>query len=308
MRSRCAPIVLVTAAAGVTLASTPCRRAAAQGGPAPVPSAIAECWGKPNSVSNFGPDDLNCSRISPALPGSAPFVGVSVVMAQTAFTPANHWTFVPGRSLEGRLTVNEYFPWVVNSPTVTGPPPANAPYRLTPPLTDKDVGGAAFAMTYDPEPGDPPANAIHFLQVYSEQLDGGPTTYHLDNHGSADTPFYDRVPGATVERPGNGTAWFLDIPFECENHAVCANEGIEHHWGRFQFGVYLAVDDFDGLTHTVTVHGGKRWGYLYATTDCSPPLASCTITPEPPTALLLGGGASGLAVCASRRRRRLARA
>ena len=45
-----------------------------------------------------------------------------------------------------------------------------------------------------------PGNAS--LQVYSEKLNGGKTTYHVDNNGLARTPFYDQVPGASTVPTG----------------------------------------------------------------------------------------------------------
>lgn len=147
------------------------------------------------------------------------------------------------------------------------------------------------AMTYTPKAGDPPAANIHFLQIYSQSLDGGPVTYHVDNNGLANTPFYDQVPGTPVQRPRNGTAWFEDEPFECENNVTCSLEGKEDHFAEFQFGVYVTVDNFDAVNnvHRVSVYAGKQWGYSYGTLDL----------PEPSGMFLTGAGL--LAVLARKR-------
>lgn len=154
--------------------------------------------------------------------------------------------------------MDPYYAWVVNSPDVTAPDGST----LNVDRENLDVGGAVFAMTYTPKAGDPPAANIHFLQIYSESQDGGPLTYHVDNNGLANTPFYDQVPGTPVQRPANGTAWFEDEPFECENNVTCSLEGKEDHFAEFQFGVYLTTDSFDALTntHKVSVYAGESVG------------------------------------------------
>jgi len=235
-------------------------------------------------VLGFGPDDLNCSVLSPATVQSAPFV-VKAVMERTAFSEANQWNYVSGRNLEANLTIDTYSAWVVDSPDVRGPS-GNVYNRR---LRHLDVGGAVFAMTYTPRENDPSADAIHFLQIYSQSRDGGPTTFHVDNNNDPNTPFYDQVPGAAVERDVNGTAWFMDTPFECENPVICTMEGIAGHYAKFQFGVYIAVDDNDGINpvHNVTIYGGKQWGYKYSSIDTIEDVVTVT---EPSTVWLFGLG------------------
>lgn len=236
-------------------------------------------------VLGFGPDDLNCSVISPAIAESAPGSVVQAVMNRTTFGAAQRWIYLPAADLlAANLNVTSYFAWVVDSPDVTSPDGRVYNRRLT----HLDVGGAAFTMEYTQHAGQPTAAAIHFLQIYSEQLDGGPVSYHVDNADNADSPFYDQVAGAAVERHLNGTAWFMDTPYECENRVVCRNEGTEHHFAEYHFGVYVAVqtDTPDGadVNHQVTLYAGKQWGFKYSTVD----FVDVAI-PEPPGLWLLAG-------------------
>jgi hypothetical protein len=232
------------------------------------------------------PDDYNCAEIHPDPAGDAPAGVVGTIMDSfTQFTQAKGWHFPSGaRDLSSDLKVNEYYAWVVNSPDIVSP----SLNVINVGKKNLDVGGAVFSMTYTPKEGDPPANKVHFLQIYSQSLDGGPLTYHVDNIDMNDvespSPFYDQVPGTPVERTA-ATAWFADEPFECENNKVCTDEGKEHHFAEFQFGVYLAVDDNDGISavHNVTVYAGKEWGYSYGTLDA----------PEGPAAVLTGAGLIG---------------
>ena len=41
---------------------------------------------------------------------------------------------------------------------------------------------------------------------------------------------------------------------------TCPLEGTEDHFAEFQFGVYLAADDNDGVSpiHNLTVYAGKQ--------------------------------------------------
>jgi hypothetical protein len=241
-------------------------------------AALSTCAGSIVYVCGDGPDDENCAFTNPNSAAPAPSGVVQNLMDNnTTFTQASGWHFTSGADLTSSMAVDSYFAWVVNSPTVFSP--MGASYDLK--KRNLDVGGAIFAVTYTP-PANPPALPIHFLQVYSESLDGGPVTYHVDNvglGGAADSPFYDQVPQASVEKQNDGSTWFLDMPFECENHAVCAQEGIEDHYAEFSFGLYLATDDNNGVggVHNVKVLGGLQWGYSYGTLD----------TPEPSTACLM---------------------
>ncbi len=109
---------------------------------------------------------------------------------------------------------------------------------------------------------------------------------------SPTSPFYDKVPGATIERWGNWV-WFSDEPYGCENINNCSQEGPEDHGESVSFGVYLASDKIENGKHVVTIYGGRQWGYDYTNSDT---------TPEPSSILLFG---SGILVLAGLLRRKL---
>jgi PEP-CTERM motif len=242
----------------------------------------------PVSETLFGQDDNNTSTLNPTPAGSAPCCDiVKKILGDAGFTSDNGWNFhraADSSFLERDLTIDDYYAWAVNSPDVTGL--GVQVYNVD--KENSDVGGAVFAMTYTPH-GNDPVN-IHFLQVYSEKLNGGRTTYHVDNKDLAKTLFYDQVPGASTEKKGN-QSWFSDEPFQCEDPDACL-EGVEDYNASFQFGVYITTDKVVNGVHNVTIYGGEQWGYQYSTSD---PKA-----PEPSTALL-GGLGLGL-LCLSRSR------
>ncbi len=237
----------------------------------------------PTTATGWGPDDFNTSTLkpSPAIPVfSCPWID-SGLAAWLAAVPdrVNNWRFSYSSltNLNRDLTINDYFAWVVDEPTVTAPDGAQYGGRF-----HEDRGGAVFSLTYTPQPGDPAD--IHWIQAVSADYNGA-TDIHLDNPFDRTVPFYD--PAGASGRLPNGTSWFLDIPSAPENE-------IEDFYANVEFQVLLAVDNVNPTGfHSVTLYGGEWWGYQYRTADVGP-------VPEPATFLLVG--TSGLLTIWKRRK------
>jgi hypothetical protein len=257
------------------------------------PSTMTATPTYPNPAVGYGQDDWNISTLNP--PSPIPVDGdyfsnlKKVLGAQgqgpggKGFNAGTVWDFSKGsaaatNSVLSDITIDEYYPWVVNSPDVDSPDPDGGSYNVN--ITDADVGGAVFSMTYTPKPGDPAD--VHFIQVYGENLNGGGITYHVDTLPGSQNPFYDQQKGATVETLPDGSQWFSDEPYLCENPDDCYTEGTEDYGGTFYFGVFIAADNVVNGVNKVTIYGGELWGYSYANND-SP-------VPEPSAAVLTGAG------------------
>jgi hypothetical protein len=263
----------------------------------------------------YGQDDWNISTLNPpsAIPADGDyFSNLKKVLGAPGqgpggrgFNAGTGWDFSKAsaaatNSVLSDITIDEYYPWVVNSPDVDSPDPDGGSYNVN--VNDVDVGGAVFSMTYKPKPGDP--MNVHFIQVYGESLNGGATTYHVDILKGSNNPFYDQQAGASVETLPDGSQWFSDEPCLCESgpDVDCSIEGTEDFGGTFYAGVFIATDNVVNGVNKVTIYGGELWGYTYSNSD-SP-------VPEPSSAILTGAGMLallGLGQAGRKLRRRLQR-
>jgi hypothetical protein len=234
------------------------------------------------TVTAWGQDDWNTSTLVPSpvtAVYSCPWVDTG--LANAGFTPANGWNFVyAGQAnaafVQPDLTITRYDPWVVNSPNVVGLDGVTRNRGVV----NQDAGGAVFQLKYTPH-GTDPVN-IHFIQAYSESLNGGAFSSHLDNGGST-SPFYDALGVSGLHTLAGNASWFQDTPYDSEME-------IEDYHTDVQFQVFICTDAVAAGVHTVTLYGGDWWGYQYSTTDVPAPAS---------LALLSAGG-----LLASRRRRR----
>lgn len=260
------------------------------------PSTLTATPTYPNPAVGFGQDDWNISTLNP--PSAIPvdgdyFSNLKKVLGAPGqgpggkgFNTGTGWDFSQAgaaatNAVLADITIDEYYPWVVNSPDVDNPAnPDGGIYNVG--KTNVDVGGAVFSMTYTPKAGDP-AN-VHFVQVYGESLNGGATTYHVDTLDGSKNPFYDQQQGASVETLPDGSQWFSDEPYLCESgpKVDCSIEGAEDFGGTFYAGVFIATDNVVNGVNKVTIYGGELWGYTYSNSD-SP-------VPEPSAAMLTGTG------------------
>ena len=297
--------------------------------------AIVLCAGVPLSPGaayagtqqNTGPilagDDFNSASVNPypliqvstigsLPPGQCAWINAGMTAFATA-NPANGtgpsgegWTYswagvADEAKIEAGISVIDYYPWVVNQPTVytaNGSVFAGA-------ANFGEVGGAVFNISYVPQPGAPVLNNMHWIQAYTGTIRGAAFGPILDNGGygppvnpgdppatpggaavaystqNSFSPYYDYTGAAGLW--GNG-AWFADRPFvrelEYENNPVVSS----------QFQVVLAdvvrTQAPSGVwQNAVTLYGGEWWGFNYTATD---------IVPEPSTYVLLTIGGIGL--------------
>ena len=255
------------------------------------------------TVSGFGPDDWNTSTLIPDPPT---FVGFGNAVAQcpwinsamTAFDTAHpSWTYTWSTvSLQSRVSVSEYFPWVVTAPTINAPAPDGGIF-IHADNQSADRGGAGFSMLYTPQNGDP-VN-IGFVSAYQEILydtNSTTTNVRLDVTNNAPTPFYNNSYAGAVNRGTNHIGWMLDSPYDSEpgpaTNQLAEAEGY-HTDVEFQTVVAVDTGAGGGFAHNVVLYNGFWWGYQYTNVD----------VPEPSMMGLLCLGTFGLGLVQWRRKR-----
>jgi hypothetical protein len=255
----------------------------------------------------FGSDDWNTATLTPSsiIPvGGGTTVAqcpwINTGLADLGYVLSNGWNISwanDGTWVQNVVTVNQYYAWVKNEPSVVAPNGTNYPGRAK--YQNTDAGGAIFGLTYNPGANNP--TNVHFIQAYEESFNGGSFTFHLDNGGTAawnaGLPWYDWQGAAGGPGTANGGtsptnnaigSWFLDTPadFEAATYAAPSGLGEEKLTNSVvQFQVVVAVDNTVGGTNNVTLYGGDWWGYTYSNSD--------TI-PEPSTFLLVAFGILGM--------------
>jgi hypothetical protein len=244
------------------------------------------------TVTGFGVDDSNTTTLVPTHYITASTFLNNAIANSDFNTPTWVFRFVNGTTTPfipaGDLTVNTYSPWVVTSNPVADPGGS----LQSRPVHGADAGGANFALTYQPRAGttDPGAASIHFLQIYRYSDNGQAATFHVDNP-STSVPWYD---AGGVSRIGPNKSWMFDIPYGTEDMTETGTAGQDERLLSrvFDFQTFVAVDNFAGGVHTVSLYGGETWGYRYDNID----------TPEPATIALFAAGVAGLLGYASIRK------
>lgn len=198
-----------------------------------------------------------------------------------------------------------YQPWVVNDNAgqngFIGPDGTN--YNRG--ITGQDAGGANFFLTYTPSLASDPTS-INFIQTISQDDNGmgfGPA--FLDNFRSTTSPYYNQgghaagvgmIKGVSpLNIPPGGFAWFIDVPYACENGtAAQRHDGANCSGGADEtilsqtriFETFVEADmTIGGVAYNVLM-GGVQWGYTYTNADIP--------TPEPSSILLLATGLIGV--------------
>lgn len=202
---------------------------------------------------------------------------------KAGFNADNGWT-IQAKSLQGSFTLDAYYAWVTNQPSIT-----DDGVTSTGGDTGK-IGGAAFALEFKPGAGDPPAADIHWMQiVLTDQpglggfdAGGAYSGYRamVDNDKSTTDPTYDGNGGSA------NASVLIDVP-----HDICP-PGNDDYSASWRFLSFIVTDDL--ATKTLTLYTqGVAWGYDF----------SCVASPEPPTSLMALSALPVLAAAAARRRR-----
>jgi hypothetical protein len=231
------------------------------------------------SCTLWGVDDNNTTTLTPSSPT---YITTSTwlnnAIATSSFNNAN-WTFTfagdPTLVTSSDFVNQIYSAWVVTNDPITG----YDGNQYSRPVTGQDAGGANFELGYyNLTDGSPLTTSVSFLQIYSQSINGGPTTYALDNGGVNTSPFYVESGGVggttTIDaRPAN---WMLDIPYDCESGltgpANCTGGTDDTRLSAsVNFQVFVAVNTVTDGVNNVTLYAGESWGYLYTNTDAPEP-------------------------------------
>ncbi|MBC7834504.1 MAG: hypothetical protein H7Y88_05310 [Phycisphaerales bacterium] len=192
------------------------------------------------------------------------------------FNGGGGWTVdFAGVLSEGAVSLDQYYAWVSNEPTVT------CGGTTFPGEASGQIGGAAFCLEYTPGPGDPATSDVHWVQAIRTN---SPSQFGIDNGVAGDDGFFNYLDNGLNGAPGmdpfydtNGAAgpdYFLDIPFRsCDEDCDVSVE--------WEACVYLATGSV--ATQDLTLYSlGWSWGFTF----------TCTPVPAPgATSLLLVIGA-----------------
>jgi hypothetical protein len=197
-----------------------------------------------------------------------------------------HWAGADaaGKVLAG-LKILDYFPYVVNQPSVTAGDGVSYPGQ-----GPGEFGGAVFNLKYVQQDGAQEFHNLHWIQAYTGRIQFSPVTfldndpYHPGTAQSSVSPFYDTLGVAGNE--ADVTGWFLDTPL------IPEDEFEFNPVATLQFQVVLADDAEDivngVIQNDVTLYGGYTWGFSYQADE---------MVPEPSAYLLWLVGGCALLVC-----------
>jgi hypothetical protein len=218
--------------------------------------------------------------------GQDPAVNADVAGAlkQAGFSSDDGWT-VNVKPLQGSFRLIDYYAWVTNQPEVS------AGGQTGGGEDHGEIGGAAFAVQYNPEGTDPTGANVHWLQVAITDAPGeggfnagGGFHAQVDNRHSTDDPSYDGNGG-----PANARV-LIDVP-----HDVCPPSC--DYVAEWHFVTFIIQRDTTAKTLTL-YQKGVEWGYVFGCTPVTP-------TPEPSTVVQMGiAGVVLLGGAAWRRRAR----
>jgi hypothetical protein len=257
------------------------------------------------------------------------------------------WNFVwAGAAVEAQveagISITDYYPWVVNQPTVNLPNGTrfSSASRFSGQLTANqlagagnigEVGGAVFNISYAPQPGAPAINVnnLHWIQAYTGSIYGNAFGPILDNGGygapmkvgdppmtpggpavaysaqNSFSPFYDYTfaAGTWGGTAANSGAWFADRPQVPEFNSATASEYEMNPIVSSQFQVVLASDVTSVDQFGVTQNTVTLYGGLWWGYNYT----ATEYVPEPSTYVLLALGSIGLLVGRRVTRRKVAR-